>query len=62
MSSMPDTESNWTLELVADGKNVFVAEAACDMPVGWARSGLEGYASIDVGDRSPLWIVKNGCT
>lgn len=42
-----------------DGRNVFVAEATCDLPDTWARSGMAGFASIDAGGRSPIWIATH---
>ena len=40
-----------------DGANFFIAEARCDVPDTWVRSGMEGFASLDVGERSPAWIA-----
>ena len=43
--------------LPRDGMNNFKVEAQCDLPSGWVRSGMAGYASIDVGTRSPAWVA-----
>ncbi len=39
------------------GNNVFIVEANCDVSVDWARSGMEGFASIDAGERTPAWVL-----
>jgi biotin carboxyl carrier protein len=39
-----------------DGKNVFVAEATVEKNPQWMRAGMEGVATIEVGNR-PLWWV-----
>ena len=41
------------------GNNVFTVEASCEVPVSWARSGMAGFASIDAGTRSPVWILTH---
>lgn len=41
------------------GSNVFSVEATCDVSVSWARSGMAGFASIDVGTRTPVWILTH---
>jgi hypothetical protein len=41
------------------GSNVFTVEATCDVSVSWARSGMAGFASIEVGTRTPIWILTH---
>lgn len=48
ISPMADTER---------GENVFIVEAECQVPGNWIRSGMEGFASIEVGGRSPAWVA-----
>lgn len=40
-----------------EGRNVFTAEASCVIPDEWVRAGMEGFASIESGERSPAWHV-----
>ncbi|MFT7671133.1 MAG: hypothetical protein ACI8X5_003849 [Planctomycetota bacterium] len=40
-----------------EGLITFKVEAQCDLPSGWPRSGMAGYASIDVGTRTPAWVA-----
>ncbi|MFK7742251.1 MAG: efflux RND transporter periplasmic adaptor subunit [Planctomycetota bacterium] len=44
---------------VKDGKNVFVAEALVDTTVAGMPPGMEGFAIIDVGRRSALWVLSH---
>lgn len=39
------------------GDNVFIAEADSDLQADWLRTGMEGFASIDAGERSPAWLL-----
>lgn len=41
------------------GQNVFTVEAICIVPDDWVRPGMEGFASIDAGDRSPIWLASH---
>ncbi len=41
------------------GSNVFTVEANCDVSADWARPGMAGFASIDAGERTPVWILTH---
>jgi len=41
------------------GSNVFIVEADCEVNAQWARSGMAGFASIDAGTRTPVWILTH---
>ncbi len=40
-----------------EGKNVFIAEASVAGNPNWMRSGMEGVAQIDVGERRVWWVA-----
>lgn len=42
-----------------EGTNVFVAEAHCESADLWLRPGMEGFVSINAGERSPLWLASH---
>ena len=42
-----------------DGRNFFEVEAGIPNAAVELRPGLEGVAKIDVGSRSPAWIVSH---
>lgn len=63
--SRPEDSFDFLIERIApsaesiNGQNVFTVEAGCELPAGWARSGMEGFASIDTAERAPAWIVSH---
>lgn len=42
--------------------NVFLAEATSNVQAEWMRSGVEGLAKIEAGERSPLWVAFHRIT
>ncbi|MDF1837581.1 MAG: HlyD family efflux transporter periplasmic adaptor subunit [Planctomycetota bacterium] len=63
--SRPEDSFAFAVERVApaaesrNGNNIFVVEADCEVTAEWARSGMAGFASIDAGERTPVWILTH---
>jgi len=62
----PETEFPLTVTRIAPSAekhndvNTFQVEAEVELTEDWARSGMQGIARVDIGQRRPLWIWLHG--